>query len=112
MSLRPEAHQPGAPVCRYLQTIRDAITHIEAEKCVDRVSLVAHSAGGWLARVYLAEFGSADVANLITLGSPHQPPPTDVMGVLDQTRGLMSQVEAMAPGAFHRDVNYVCVAGR
>ena len=39
------------------------------------VSLLAHSAGGWLARVYLLGFGTAGIDRLVTLGSPHQPPP-------------------------------------
>ena len=39
------------------------------------MSLLAHSAGGWLARVYLLGFGTAGIDRLVTLGSPHQPPP-------------------------------------
>lgn len=33
------------------------------------------SVGGWLARVYLLAFGTKGVDRLVTLGSPHQPPP-------------------------------------
>ena len=40
------------------------------------VTLLAHSAGGWLARVYLLAKGTQTVDRLVTLGSPHQPPPT------------------------------------
>ena len=36
-----------------------------------KVSLLAHSAGGWLARLYLGENGTQDVELLLTLGSPH-----------------------------------------
>lgn len=37
-----------------------------------RVSLIGHSAGGWLARVYMEEFEKSDhIALLLTLGSPH-----------------------------------------
>ena len=39
------------------------------------VTLLAHSAGGWLARVYLLGFGTSGIDRLVTLGSPHQPPP-------------------------------------
>ena len=40
------------------------------------MALLAHSAGGWLARVYLLGFGSqGSIDKLITLGSPHMPPP-------------------------------------
>lgn len=35
------------------------------------ISLVGHSAGGWLARVYLQEFESSDISLLLTLGTPH-----------------------------------------
>ena len=43
------------------------------------VSLLAHSAGGWLARVYLLGFGTKGIDRLVTLGSPHQPPPKVLM---------------------------------
>eukprot|EP00270_Netrium_digitus_P002053 TRINITY_DN12299_c1_g1_i5.p1 TRINITY_DN12299_c1_g1~~TRINITY_DN12299_c1_g1_i5.p1 ORF type:complete len:153 (+),score=18.02 TRINITY_DN12299_c1_g1_i5:303-761(+) len=36
-----------------------------------KVSLVGHSAGGWLARLFMAEFGPDDVELLLTLGTPH-----------------------------------------
>lgn len=35
------------------------------------ISLIGHSAGGWLARVYMEEFGFDGIALLLTLGSPH-----------------------------------------
>lgn len=35
------------------------------------LSLIGHSAGGWLARVYLQEYGASDVSLLLTLGTPH-----------------------------------------
>ena len=39
------------------------------------ITLLAHSAGGWLARVFLLGYGTADIDRLITVGSPHLPPP-------------------------------------
>jgi hypothetical protein len=60
----------------------------------------------------MSEFGTDDVAALVTLGSPHLPPPRGVPGVIDQTRGLLYHVEETAPGAFHEEVKYVCIAGR
>ena len=39
------------------------------------ISLLAHSAGGWLARIYLLGFGTAGIDRLVSLGSPHNPPP-------------------------------------
>lgn len=35
---------------------------------------------------------------LITLGSPHNPPPP---GVVDQTRGILSHVASTCPANFH-----------
>ncbi|RZS25446.1 hypothetical protein BHM03_00058646 [Ensete ventricosum] len=36
-----------------------------------KISLIGHSAGGWLARLYLEEFGTSNISLLLTLGSPH-----------------------------------------
>ena len=36
-----------------------------------KISLIGHSAGGWLARVYMEEFDAADISLLLTLGTPH-----------------------------------------
>lgn len=33
--------------------------------------LIGHSAGGWLARVYMEEFGMSHISLLLTLGTPH-----------------------------------------
>jgi hypothetical protein len=41
------------------------------------------------------------VDRLVTLGSPHNPPPA---GVADQTRGILSHVAATSPGNFHEQV--------
>lgn len=35
------------------------------------ISLIGHSAGGWLARVYMEEFGLSHISLLLTLGTPH-----------------------------------------
>ncbi|CAI5461978.1 unnamed protein product [Closterium sp. Yama58-4] len=98
----------------YLERVAAAVD--AAKKRVpgaSQVSLVAHSAGGWLARLYLAEYGHADVALLLSLGSPHLPPPPGAQGVVDQTRGLLTHMQAVSPGAFHAPhVKYVCVSGR
>lgn len=123
------------------------------------VTLLAHSAGGWLSRVFLLEVsilcspsvddawslisrmniasdalrlqfitpascahslpndscllagtvefdaalqeGVGRVDRLVSLGSPHNPPPP---GVIDQTRGILSHVAATSPGNFHEQV--------
>ncbi|KAL0429354.1 UNVERIFIED_CONTAM: hypothetical protein Sradi_0561400 [Sesamum radiatum] len=70
-------------------------------------------AGGWLARVYLQEFGLSDVSLLLTLGTPHLAPPKGVSGVIDQTRGLLDYVEKhCAKAVYTPELRYVCIAGR
>ena len=83
-----------------------------------RVLLVGHSAGGWLARAALGD-GSPegslarinaleDVCGLVTLGTPHLPPPA---GTEDPTRGVLKYVDAQYPGAALDGLAYVTVAG-
>ncbi len=52
------------------QAVRDTIMMLKEESGQNEVILLAHSLGGWVARVYLAT-GATDVAGLITLGTPH-----------------------------------------
>ncbi|KAL2632601.1 hypothetical protein R1flu_004080 [Riccia fluitans] len=98
----------------YLDRLRTAINAVKADTTGDgKVSLIGHSAGGWLARVYMAEVGTEDIGLLLTLGTPHLPPPRGDPGVFEQTRELLYHVENTCPGAFHApDVKYVCIAGR
>ena len=74
------------------------------------VTLLAHSAGGWLGRLFLKDFDyrAHNVTRFVSLGSPHLPPPE---GVIDQTRGILTYMEANVPGAFQPDVEYVTIAG-
>eukprot|EP00250_Pteridium_aquilinum_P008915 c18304_g2_i3 orf=497-1561(+) len=99
----------------YFERMNKAITAAkEASGGGDtKVSLLAHSAGGWLARVYMLEFGIDDISMLLSLGTPHLPPPKGVPGVVDQTRGLLDYLNKACPGdCFAPDVKYICVAGR
>ncbi|KAJ9523666.1 hypothetical protein QJQ45_019934 [Haematococcus lacustris] len=73
------------------------------------ITMLSHSAGGWLGRVYLKEFGTAGVDRFVSLGSPHQAPPT---GVMDQTRGILTWVNAASPDNFHPEVSYTTIAGK
>lgn len=97
----------------YLKRVQEAV--YEAKKLVpdSNISLIGHSAGGWLARVYLQEFGASDVSLLLTLGTPHLAPPKGVSGVIDQTRGLLNYVEKnCAKAVYSPELRYVCIAGR
>ncbi|XP_002451473.1 uncharacterized protein LOC8069918 [Sorghum bicolor] len=98
----------------YLKRVDDAVSEAR-ELCAPggKISLIAHSAGGWLARVYMAEFEASDISLLLTLGTPHLPPPKGVPGVIDQTRGLLNYVEKnCAPAVYTPELRYVCIAGR
>ena len=81
-----------------------------------KVTLLGHSAGGVLARLYLAQEpfagqvyrGLDHVDHLVTLGSPHYNQQRWLHG------GMMSRwIERRYPGTFFGDrVRYTCVAGR
>ncbi|CAA0827169.1 alpha/beta-Hydrolases superfamily protein [Striga hermonthica] len=97
----------------YLERVGEAVMEAKELAQGSTLSLIGHSAGGWLARVYLQEFGISDVSLLLTLGTPHIAPPKGVSGVIDQTRGLLDFVEKHCPKAIYtRDLRYVCIAGR
>ncbi|XP_071690555.1 uncharacterized protein [Rutidosis leptorrhynchoides] len=94
--------QPRPVLDWYLNRVDEAIK--EALK---------QSQGGWLARVYMEEFNQANISLLLTLGSPLQPPPKGVPGVVDQTRGLLYYVEENCRKAVYTpELRYVCIAGR
>ena len=83
-----------------------------------RVLLIGHSAGGWLGRAALGDgtpesslarlTALEDVCGLVTLGTPHLPPPE---GTEDSTRGVLRYVDANYPGAALDGLAYVTVAG-
>ena len=77
------------------------------------VTLLAHSAGGWLGRVWLLTVdGASDTtAAFVSIGSPHSPPPPDAR-VPDQTRGILTWCSAQTPGCFHDGVSYTTIASR
>lgn len=88
---------------------------------VSRVNLIGHSAGGWIARIYLGEKsydihgdvrGSegvwnarAWVATLVSLGTPH-------ISQERWTKRNLDFVKDNYPGAFYPDIRYICVAGK
>ncbi|WVZ78031.1 hypothetical protein U9M48_025809 [Paspalum notatum var. saurae] len=95
----------------YLNRVDEAVAEAR-ELCAPdgKISLIGHSAGGWLARVYMEEFEASDISLLLTLGTPHL---YGVPGVIDQTRGLLNYVEKnCAPAVYTPEMRYVCIAGR
>ena len=67
----------------------------------DRAAMLSHSAGGWLGRVYLQDFGTERFDRLVSLGAPHLPPPEGAAGIVDQTRGILKFCDDQFPGAHH-----------
>ncbi|GMH17454.1 hypothetical protein Nepgr_019295 [Nepenthes gracilis] len=97
----------------YLKRVDDAVQEAMQLAQGKTLSLVGHSAGGWLARVYMEEFGMSEISLLLTLGTPHTPPPKGLLGVIDQTRGLLDYVEnCCAKAVYSQELKYVCIAGR
>jgi hypothetical protein len=59
--------------------------------------------------------GMTDLDVVLSLGSPLRPPPTGIPGVFDQTRGILTYVDAQCPGPEQLAAaggRFVCVAGR
>ncbi|PSN17270.1 lipase [filamentous cyanobacterium CCP5] len=111
----------GRSVSPILARLDETVQMALAESGCDQVNLVGHSAGGWIARIYLGKvpydvhpsdrqrrqrWAARDrVANLITLGTPH-------VSRERWTRRNLDFVNDNYPGAFEPTVNYVCVAGK
>ncbi|PNY17175.1 hypothetical protein L195_g013913 [Trifolium pratense] len=60
----------------YLERVNDAVEEAnelagEGGDSTTTLSLIGHSAGGWLARLYMQQFGVSHISLLLTLGTPH-----------------------------------------
>lgn len=111
----------GRSIQPILMAIAETIASVKVETGCDRVNLVGHSAGGWIARIYLGEqpydvhpvdrqrrnvwSGHHHVETLLTLGTPH-------FSQERWTRRNLDFVNQTYPGAFHESVSYVCFAGK
>jgi alpha-beta hydrolase superfamily lysophospholipase len=58
-----------------LNAVAAAVDAAKRESGGAPLTLLAHSAGGWLGRLYLRDFGTEGIDRFVTLGSPHLPPP-------------------------------------
>ncbi|WP_008314380.1 esterase/lipase family protein [Leptolyngbya sp. PCC 6406] len=111
----------GRSVQPILTAIAATVTRLQSETGCDGVNIVGHSAGGWIARIYLGEqpyavhncdrdrpncwSGHKQVHTLLTLGTPH-------ISQERWTRRNLDFVNQTYPGAFYNSVRYVCVAGK
>ncbi|GLI69690.1 hypothetical protein VaNZ11_014378 [Volvox africanus] len=105
--------KPRPAVDWYLTRVDAAMQRLKqrVEKAEAPIALLTHSAGGWLGRVYLLDWGTAGVDRFVSLGSPHLPPPRGAP-VVDQTRGILSACSDMCPGAYHTSIQYVTICGK
>jgi len=101
----------GQLVFEVASTVDKALLESDSDKAV----LVAHSAGGILARVYLGGdppyggrryAGYRRVSRLVTLGTPHNVPKRGHLAPI-------AEVNELFPGALHeqRGLRYLCVVG-
>jgi triacylglycerol esterase/lipase EstA (alpha/beta hydrolase family) len=112
----------GRSMVPILQKLDKTVKQVLKEYKTSKINLIGHSAGGWIARIYLGEqpynihqdvTDSAGlwhaypyVQTLITLGTPH-------VSQERWTKRNLDFVKINYPGAFyHPDVKYVCVAGK
>ncbi len=111
----------GRSVVPIIRQIDTTVKKMLSRYQVGSVNLVCHSAGGWIARIYLGEkpynihgdvtseegvWGAhSHVSTLLTLGTPH------ISQELWTKRNL-DFVGQNYPGAFYPNVRYVCVAGK
>ncbi|CEM20650.1 unnamed protein product [Vitrella brassicaformis CCMP3155] len=125
--------RPDGPGFRwYLDRVRTTVDRVRRRDwpggaLPPKVVLVGHSAGGWLARAVMGdgtwrnetdeetgestvEYTQDIVQGVISLGSPHYPPPPPA---LDMTRGVLTYVCREYPGTFHKEkgIFYVSVVG-
>lgn len=111
----------GRSMVPILEKLHATVEQAQAEFNSNVVNLVGHSAGGWIARIYLGELpynihakdaerrccwaAHANVATLVTLGTPHRSQER-------WTKRNLSFVNDNYPGAFCSKVRYICVAGK
>ena len=111
----------GRSVVPILRKIDFTVKKMLGKYNVSQVNLIGHSAGGWIARIYLGEKpydihrdvqgtegvwnARFQVSTLITLGTPH-------ISQERWTKRNLDFVKDNYPGAFYSDIHYVCVAGK
>jgi pimeloyl-ACP methyl ester carboxylesterase len=103
----------GRSIAPILEKLDQTVQQVRSESGAAQVNIIAHSAGGWLARIYLGDrpyyhriWNARDrVAKLVTLGTPQR-------SLEPWTRKNLGFVNDAYPDAFYDDVKYICVAGR
>ncbi|GJQ08593.1 hypothetical protein GpartN1_g384.t1 [Galdieria partita] len=102
----------GRPVTPILEILSTTVQQVLNDTQTDKVHLVAHSAAGWICRIWLGSGvycgASYDcqkwVSSLVCLGTPHR-------SKQKLTKTNLDYVNQQFPDAFHSHIQYVCVAG-
>ena len=103
----------GRSIAPILEKLDQTINLELAKTGASQVNIIAHSAGGWLARIYLGDRPYYDkiwnarskVAKLICLGTPQRSLEPWSLRNLDF-------VNDNYPNAFYDDIEYICIAGK
>ncbi len=111
----------GRSMVPILRKIDQTVKQLREKYNASKVNLVGHSAGGWIARIYLGEkpyniqndvtesagvwHAHPYINTLVTLGTPH-------VSQERWTKRNLDFVKINYPGAFYPNVHYVCVAGK
>lgn len=111
----------GRSMVPILRQIDRTIATVREKYDCDRLNLIGHSAGGWIARIYLGDRpydihgdvagkaavwqGRKVVSRLVTLGTPH-------ISQERWTKRNLDFVKNSYPGAFYPEIQYICVAGK
>ncbi|HEY9707580.1 MAG TPA: alpha/beta fold hydrolase [Oculatellaceae cyanobacterium] len=111
----------GRSMVPILRKIDHTVKQLREKYNASKVNLLGHSAGGWIARIYLGEIpynihndvtesaglwhAHPYIATLVTLGTPH-------VSQERWTKRNLDFVKINYPGAFYPKVQYVCVAGK
>jgi triacylglycerol esterase/lipase EstA (alpha/beta hydrolase family) len=61
----------GGDIDGYVPLVEHAVRELQAAAGAHKVAIVAHSMGGLVARAWMRAHGTAPVARVITLGTPH-----------------------------------------
>lgn len=95
---------------RVLDRVDQLVKHLQSKSPTGRVTLIGHSSGGVMLRLYLSDQsflgrcygGAARCDRLISLGSPHQ---------AVRSTPLRAMVDLFSPGCHETGVDYVAIAG-
>jgi pimeloyl-ACP methyl ester carboxylesterase len=111
----------GRSVINIVKALDATAQRVMVDYNCNQINIVGHSAGGWIARIYLGEVpydvhpsdrnrttprpARGHVSTLLTLGTPHTSEER-------WTKKNLDFVNQTYPGAFYDDVRYICIAGR